>query len=155
MRFRERNQQSSGTASTNRSAQRNTNTRTAQQRAALRELRRPRGKTLLDAIGKLDSGLDEQACRALAEEVAAHYAREFGGGVPIGLIATCYLGAPYIDHRLNLVELILEHYTPTSQVPDPYAGARPLVRSGSYAFVEVYSDGLLVPVLRDGGTVVG
>lgn len=152
MRFRERGRQSAAT-STQRTTQ-SSNT-SAAQRLAIRELRKPRSAALLDAVRKLDSGLDEQACRALAEQISAQYAKDFGGGVPIGLLATCYLGAPYVDHRLNLIELIVEHYTPTSAVPDPYAAARPLVRSGAYAYVEVYSDGLVVPVLPDGSPVVG
>lgn len=154
MRYRERNRQNTGSTSAQRPAQ-TSNTRTAAQRLAIRELRRPRSAALLEAIGRMDAGLDEQACRALAEQVGAQYAKEYGGGVPIGLLATCYLGAPYVDHRLNLIELIVEHYTPTSAVPDPYASARPLVRSGAYAYVEVYSDGLVVPVLRDGSAVLG
>ncbi|HWG28495.1 hypothetical protein [Actinospica sp.] len=152
MRFRERGRHSAAT-STQRTAQ-SSNT-SAAQRLAIRELRRPRGAVLLDAVRRLDAGLDEQACRALAEQISAQYAKDFGGGVPIGLLATCYLGAPYVDHRLNLIELIVEHYTPGSAVPDPYAAARPLVRSGAYAYVEVYSDGLIVPVLPDGSPVVG
>ena len=152
MRFRERGRQSTAAATQRTTQSSNTS---AAQRLALRELRKPRAAGLLDAVRKLDSGLDEQACRALAEQISAQYAKDFGGGVPIGLLATCYLGAPYVDHRLNLIELIVEHYTPGSAVPDPYAAARPLVRSGAYAYVEVYSDGLVVPVLPDGSPVVG
>jgi len=155
MRNRERNRQTTDSTSAQRPAQRGSNTRTAAQRLAIRELRKPRSAALLEAVGRLDSGLDEQACRALAEQVSAQYAKEFGGGVPVGLLATCYLGAPFVDHRLNLIELIVEHYTPASAVPEPYASARPLARSGAYAYVEVYSDGLVVPVLRDGSAVVG
>lgn len=49
--------------------------------------------------------------------------------------------------------MIVRHFAPSDQVPDPFSGARMLVRSGGYAFVEVYSGGLLLPVLDD-GTVV-
>jgi hypothetical protein len=154
MRFRERGRQTAAATSAQRPAQ-SSNIRSAAQRQAIRELRKPRGAALLDAVKLLDSGLDETACRALAEQIGALYEKDFGGGVPIGLLATCYLGAPYVDHRLNLIELIVEHYTPSSAVPDPYAAARPLVRSGAYAYVEVYSDGLVVPVLPDGTPVAG
>lgn len=154
MRFRQDNRQNTGSASVRRQASQSAGTRTAAQRQSARDLRRPRSAELLAAVRKLDSGLDEQACHALAEQISGLYAKDFAGGVPIGLLATCYLGAPYVDHRLNLVELIVEHYSPTSSVPDPYAAARPLVRSGAYAYVEVYSDGLVVPVLPDGSPVV-
>jgi hypothetical protein len=38
-------------------------------------------------------------------------------------------------------------------MPEPFSKARMLARSGGYAFVEVFSDGLILPVLED-GTVV-
>jgi len=154
MRFREQGRQSVGAASTQRSAQ-NATTRSAEQRLATRALRKPRGAVLLAAVARLDTGLDDAACRALAEQIGALYEKEFGGSVPIGLLAACHLGPPYVDHRLNLIEQIVEHYTPGSAVPDPYGAARPLARSGAYAYVEVYSDGSVVPVLRDGTAVVG
>lgn len=153
MRFREQGRQTNAPAT--RQTTQGSNTRSAEQRTAARALRKPRGAALLDAVRQLDSGLDEAAGKALAEQISALYAKDFGGSVPIGLLGTCYLGAPYVDHRLNLIEQIVEHYTPGSAVPDPYAAARPLVRTGAYAYVEVYSDGQVVPVLPDGTAVVG
>ncbi|MFF6883550.1 hypothetical protein ACFY9F_10220 [Streptomyces sp. NPDC012421] len=45
---------------------------------------------------------------------------------------------------------ILQHYTPADVVPEPYARARMIVRTGAYPLVEVYASGALVPVRPDG-----
>ena len=56
----------------------------------------------------------------------------------------------YIDHRMTVAGRIVEHYTPSDTVPDLYREARALARSPVYAYIEVYGDGELVPVLEDG-----
>ena len=45
------------------------------------------------------------------------------------------------------------HFAPAEPMPEPFGAARMLARSGGYAYVEVYGDGLILPVLDD-GTVV-
>lgn len=117
-----------------------------------RELYRPRPKELRDALHRLDAGLDETARRALAEWIREQYTTTYGA-VPLGFVARCYLGPPYVDHQLNLFHVIVRHFAPAEPMPDPYSSARMLARSGGYAYIEVYSDGLLLPVLDD-GTVV-
>jgi len=117
-----------------------------------RERLTPRPQALREAVARLDAGLDENARRQLAEWIGQEYQASYGE-IPLGLFARCYLGPPYVDHQLNLFEVILRHFTPGDQVPAPFADARTLVRSGGYAFVEVYTGGLLLPVLDD-GTVV-
>jgi hypothetical protein len=120
--------------------------------AALRELYRRRGDLLRDSVRKLDTGLDEHACRALADRIRDEYASSHGD-VPLGFVARCYLGPPYVDHQLNLLQVIVRHFAPAEPMPEPFAAARMTARSGGYAYVEVYSDGLILPVLDD-GTVV-
>ncbi|MHB9859418.1 hypothetical protein [Streptomyces sp. YIM S03343] len=120
--------------------------------AVLRELFRKRGSQLLDSVRKLDTGLDERACQALADWIRDEYAASYGE-VPLGFVARCYLGPPYVDHQLNLFHVIVRHFAPAEPMPEPFAAARMLARSGGYAYVEVYSDGLILPVLDD-GTVV-
>lgn len=117
-----------------------------------RERLAPRPQALRDAVGRLDAGLDEQTRRQLAEWIGEEYRANYGE-IPLGFLARCYLGPPYVDHQLDLFHVIVRHFAPSDQVPDPFSGARMLVRSGGYAFVEVYSGGLLLPVLDD-GTVV-
>ena len=71
-------------------------------------------------------------------------------GLLLGLFARCHLGPPYVDHRLTVVGHILEHYRPTDIVPPPFDAARTLAQSPVYEYVEVYSDGDIIPVLADG-----
>jgi hypothetical protein len=120
--------------------------------AALRELYGRRGARLLDSVRKLDTGLDERACRALADWIRDEYASAHSD-VPLGFVARCYLGPPYVDHQLSLLHVIVRHFAAAEPMPEPFAAARMTARSGGYAYVEVYSDGLILPVLDD-GTVV-
>jgi hypothetical protein len=127
-------------------------TRQAGVRNFLTDVRRRRHAGFLETAHRLDVGLDATACAALAKWAREEYEREIGD-IPIGLVATCHLGPPYVDHRLDLFQSILEHYAPLDVMPEPYAGARMLVRSGAYEFVEVWASGELRPVRADGSTV--
>jgi hypothetical protein len=121
-------------------------------RPAQRQLRKPRHAGIFEAVHRLDAGLDPIARARLAEWIRAEYESEFGD-VPLGMFALCHLGPPYIDHRLDLWQSIVEHYAPADAVPEPFNQARMLVRTGAYDFVEVYSSGELRPVRTDGSVV--
>ena len=113
---------------------------------------KPRTAELLTAIRQLDVTVDQHATRQIMEWIRNEYdARQ--GGTLLGLFAKCYLGPPYVDHRLDLFGSICEHFTPAEQVPIPYAQARGLAQSGAYAHIEIYTDGAMVPVLPDGTAV--
>lgn len=90
------------------------------------------------------------ARKQLAQWIGEQYSVEYGSML-LGMVARCYLGPPYVDHRLNLIGAIVEHFGPSDPMPEPFQGARMLVRSGAYAFIEVHTDGRLVPVTDDGG----
>ncbi|TGA85809.1 hypothetical protein E2651_41620 [Streptomyces sp. MZ04] len=117
-----------------------------------RELYQARSEPLREAVTRLDAGLDEQAQRQLAEWIGEEYRTSYGG-IPLGFVARCYLGPPYVDHVLNIFGVILRHFSPGETMPEPFAQARMLARSGGYAYIEVYDGGLILPVLED-GTVV-
>jgi hypothetical protein len=117
-----------------------------------RPTRTPRHAGIFEAVHRLDAGLDAATRAELAKWIRDEYASEFGD-VPLGLFAQCHLGPPYIDHRLDLWQSILEHFTPADTVPEPFAKARMLVRTGAYEFIEVYASGELTPVLKDGSVV--
>lgn len=95
------------------------------------------------------AGLSPEALRELTDWIREEYQSEYGD-FPVGWIAVCGLGPPYVDHRLDLTMAILQHYTPGDVLPEPYARARMLVRTGAYPLVEVYASGALVPVPPDG-----
>jgi hypothetical protein len=120
---------------------------------AQQQRRKPRHAGILEAVHRLDAGLDAASRAELGAWIRGQYESELGD-VPLGLFSLCHLGPPYVDHRLDLWQSILEHYAPADVVPEPFAQARMLVRSGAYEFVEVYASGELRPVLADGSVVV-
>lgn len=117
-----------------------------------RAARKARHAGIFEAVHRMDAGLDPAAREALGRWIRDEYEREYGE-VPIGLFAMCHLGAPYVDHRLDLFQSIVEHYTAADAVPPQFAAARILVRTGAYDFIEVYSGGDLKPILKDGSVV--
>jgi hypothetical protein len=116
-------------------------------------LRKPRHAGLFEAIHRLDTGLDPVARDELARWIRDQYTAEYGD-VPLGFVSTCHLGPPYVEHRLSLTHDIVEHFSPGQAMPEPFEGARMLTRSGSYAYIEIYGSGLMVPVMTDGTPVV-
>lgn len=123
--------------------------RSPQQRPQDRARRRPRHSGIFEAMRALDAQVDEATRHEIAKWIGEQYAAEYGS-ILLGLVARCYLGPPFVDHRLDLLGSIVEHYAPSDAMPFPYDGARMMARAGSYAFVEVHSDGSYVPVADDG-----
>lgn len=80
--------------------------------------------------------------------------KEFGvaEGAPIGLVAECYLGAPYEVHVLDLAGEIVEHYHASQPLPTPFERARRLSLHKAYVAIEVYRDRLAC--LHADGTAV-
>ena len=69
---------------------------------------------------------------------------------PLGIVAKCYLGAPFEVHTFDfgaevLPANIVHHYKTFETLPAPLEMARSLALNPAYAFVEVYTD-KLVPV---------
>ncbi|MBD9727449.1 hypothetical protein PV755_27690 [Streptomyces caniscabiei] len=120
--------------------------------AATRALYATRTPELLGRLRRLDAAVDDASVRDIAAWLHEEYVVR-GALVPVGFVAPCLLGAPYVDHRLGLDGRILGHCAAHDVMPPPFDGARMLARSDAYAFVEVYADGLVLPVLPD-GTVV-
>ncbi|MET7650932.1 MULTISPECIES: hypothetical protein [unclassified Streptomyces] len=117
-----------------------------------RELLRARPGHLLQAVAGLDAALSEDAFREHAQWLREQYLAGYGAA-PLGFVARCHLGHPYVDHRLALDGHILDHFAAGHPMPEPFAAARSLARSEAYAFIEVYDGGLLLPVLADGDVV--
>ncbi|MEU4176231.1 hypothetical protein [Streptomyces sp. NPDC026589] len=107
---------------------------------------------LLEALRRMDARLADEELRDTAAWLREQYTASYGTA-PVGYVAQCFLGPPYVDHLLGTDGRILEHYAPADPMPDPFSAARMLARSGAYAFIEVYEGGLILPVLADGGVV--
>ena len=120
---------------------------------SVRNLRHPRQAGLLEAVHRLDARLDPGARDELARWIRDQYPVE-SGAIPIGLVAPCHFGPPYVDHRLDLLDGVLEHCSAVQAMPQPFEGPRMLARSGAYAYVEVNAGGLVALVLPDGDVVV-
>jgi hypothetical protein len=119
-----------------------------------RERDKPRHSGLFEAIRRLDVMGDETERRALADWIRGEYEREYEfADVPLGFVATCYLGPPYVDHRLDLSASIVDHFSAAQTMPAPFEEARMNVRSGAYEFVEVYLSGKIISVRADGTPV--
>lgn len=115
--------------------------------AASRRFRRP--AELSDLIRKLDLYTDETGLRAAVDWIKQQYTVH-DLDMMVGTFSRCYLGRPYVDHRMTIMGSILEHYSPQDPVPRPYDAARSLAANPSYDYIEVYADGRLVPILMDG-----
>ncbi|MFC0313984.1 hypothetical protein ACFQNE_05760 [Gordonia phosphorivorans] len=111
-----------------------------------------RSMELLNAVRQLDVVADPSAYQQIMNWIRADYEARQGGTI-MGLFAQCFLGAPYVDHRLDLMGSICEHFSRGDSVPMPYAQARGLAQSGAYAHIELYTDGAMVPILPDGTAV--
>ena len=95
----------------------------------------PRSAQIMEAVRNLDMTQDTAYRAELIAWIERAYADRMGG-ILVGL--------------LSIDGAIIEHYTPSDPVPEPYRQARALARSPAYAYIEVYSDGELVPVREDG-----
>lgn len=118
-------------------------------RLTLHNRMEPRSARLCTAAQQIDTCVDEVARAEIMTTLRDEYDKRQGGTL-LGLFATCHLGPPYVDHKLSVFGDILEHYSPAEDPGYPFNQARGLVRSGAYAFVEIYSDGAIVPVRPDG-----
>ena len=114
---------------------------------------RRRSQELLDAFERLDTTLDPAARQQIVDWVQEQYEQRNGGQL-LGLFGKCYLGHPFVDHVMDMSGHILEHFKSEDAVPIGFGPARPLIRSEAYIFVEVYSDGQVIPVRRDGSSAV-
>ena len=118
-----------------------------------RDVRRPRHAGILEAVHRLDAEISQAARGELAGWIRDQYHTEIGD-IPLGFVAKCHLGPPYVDHILDLFDNIVDHYAPADPMPEPFAKARMLVRTNAYAYVEIYGSGEIRPVYPDGTVVV-
>ena len=96
----------------------------------------------LEALAKLDVGVGEHAdVGTVIDPVAA----EFGAGdrLPLGLLAQCYLGAPYEVHVLDLGGGIVRHYEVREPLEHQFELGRRLAVHPAYVAIEIYSDHLV------------
>lgn len=108
-----------------------------------------RHEQILKAVANLDMTQDSTYRQQLIQWLNEEYAARNGGRL-VAIFAKCYLGEPYQDHYVALTGNIIEHFKSFESVPAMFASARGLAANPNYCFVEVYSDGAIVPVREDG-----
>lgn len=108
-----------------------------------------RSVELIEAVRALDTATDAAYRQELIEWIKNAYAERMGGAL-FAIFSKCYLGEPYVDHHLSIAGEIMEHYQRSDTIPAIFSQARALAKSSAYAYIEIYSDGQIVPVARDG-----
>lgn len=121
-----------------------------------RLLRKKRSGDYVQAVKRLDAGghvRNQEQVKELTERISGEFPELDMEAMKImlGIVAKCYLGAPYEVHSLSLALQIIEHYKAGEAIPAKLEKARGLARSGRYAFIEVYTD--CCRCVSDDGTV--
>ncbi|MBX3087334.1 MAG: hypothetical protein KF742_02495 [Cryobacterium sp.] len=119
--------------------------------AASRRFTRP--PELIESMRRLDSTVDPVARKEITDWIQKVY-EAYGSSDVVGMFGHCYLGDGHIDHAFSFTGEIIQHFYPTDDVPSIYRAARPLALTDQYAFIEIYSDGTIVPVRPDGTAAV-
>lgn len=108
-----------------------------------RLLRKPRSKEYMEAIHKLDAGghvHNQTKVNGIIDAIREEFPEVELGGILLGIVSRCYLGAPYEVHTLDMSGQIIEHYTAGTTLPGGMEKARALAARGGYDFIEVYAD---------------
>lgn len=109
-------------------------------------LRQKRTTAYVEAMTRLDAGghvHGKAATDALMAAIRAEFPDVQIDAWPVGIIAKCFLGAPYEVHTLEATGGIIQHFKGGESLPQGMERARSLARSGHYAFIEVYTDKLI------------
>ncbi|MCR3750279.1 hypothetical protein [Lentzea californiensis] len=113
-----------------------------------RSARYLRSLKALDGAGKLATADISELVDAVHREFADKFC-----STPVGIVARCYLGAPYEVHTLAMDGSIISHYRTGEALPHGMDRARSLAESDHYLAIEVYPD-RLVCVRPDGSIVL-
>ncbi len=120
-------------------------------------LNKKRSDRYLATITDLDTGghtsteeTREAIVAAIRDELPEVTIEEF----PVGIVACCYLGDPYEVHSLSISGGIIYHYEVSEPMPAELERARSLALHPNYAFIEVYRDGTMRAVEKNGTVIV-
>jgi hypothetical protein len=119
-------------------------------------LRLKRSTAYVEAMRKLDARghtQNRQAIDALVAAISEEFPDITIDQQPVGIVAKCYLGAPYEVHTLDRTGNIIQHYKGFESLPPLLARGRVLAVHAQYAFVEVYTD-KVIAVTSNGDTSI-
>lgn len=109
-------------------------------------LRQKRSTTYIDAMTRLDAGGHTHSAtqtQALVDAIQQEFREVSVESLPLGIVAKCYLGAPYEVHTLDCSGSIVTHYKTHEGLPHLLERARSLAKYPTYAFIEVYATKLI------------
>jgi hypothetical protein len=119
-------------------------------------LRVKRSAAYLSALTKLDAGghgINREAARTLIDAVRTEFPELTMDQLPLGIVATCYLGDPFEIHILDIAGCIVTHFKRGEPMPGGLEKARAIGMNAYYAFVEVYATSVRA-VRADGSVTV-
>mgnify|MGYP001033089564 CR=1 FL=1 len=122
-----------------------------------RVLNRKRSAQYIATVTTLDAGghtATESAREAIIAASRAELPELSIEEFPVGIVSRCYLGDPYEVHTLDLSGGIIHHYEIEEPLPADLERARSLALHPQYTFIEVYRDGEMRAVEKDGTVVL-
>jgi len=106
-----------------------------------RDILKKRSKKYVETFSKLDAKTLTET-RGMTAELTS---------LPLGIVSKCFLGDPFEVHTLDLGKAqIIHHYKRSEPMPAEFEKARNLAMHNAYAFIEVYTDKLVM--IREDGT---
>jgi len=108
-----------------------------------KRLKQNRSQAYVESMVKLDATgavCDHSKVQELIESIHNEFGELHPHQFLIGIVAKCYLGAPYEVHTLDMRQSIIKHYKVGEPLPSGMEKARALALHPSYAYIEVYSD---------------
>jgi hypothetical protein len=118
-----------------------------------RDILKKRSAKYVKLFSSLDtkSLTDVQGWNELMDAVKEEFGTAELASLPIGIVSKCFLGEQYEVHILDLsASHIIKHFKIAESMPTDFEKARALAMHNSYAFIEVYTDKLVL--IREDGT---
>jgi len=119
-----------------------------------RDILKKRSAKYVKLLSSLDakSSTDVQGWNQLMDAVKEEFGTAEIASLPLGIVGKCFLGEQYEVHIMDLsASQIIKHFKIAEAMPMDFEKARALAMHNSYAFIEVYTDKLVL-IREDGST---
>lgn len=118
-----------------------------------RDILKKRSKKYLNLIARLDAKTltDTKGMEELMKAIREEFGTAELTGLPLGIVAKCFLGHPYEVHTLDLSgSQIIKHYKIAETMEADFEKARTVAKHNAYIMIEVYTDKMIL--IREDGT---
>lgn len=119
-----------------------------------RELLKKRSAKYVELFSSVDTKAQTgvQGWKTLMDAVQDEFGTADLASLPLGIVGKCFLGDKYEVHILDLTgSQIIKHFKKGEAMPPDFEKARTLALHNAYAFIEVYTDKLVL-IRPDGST---